>query len=48
MIPEEVAEIGILLRNELPDLDYNKSVDIAWKIFRIVELYEKAHLQGSY
>jgi hypothetical protein len=39
MIPEEVAEIATILRNELPDLDYDKSISIAWIIYNLNNPY---------
>lgn len=32
MIPEEVARIATILRNEL-DIDYDKSIMVAWEIY---------------
>ena len=48
MIPEEVAEIATLLRNEYyigddTDADFQHSISVAWKIYNIKQAYEKAH-----
>lgn len=53
MIPEEVAEIASLLRNEYPlDIDsteeFNRSVSVAWKIYNLWQAYEETRLKGNY
>lgn len=53
MIPEEVAQIAMLLRNrypstEDPEEDFDYSITVAWEIHNLIKEYEKVHLEGSY
>ena len=50
MIPEEVAEIATLLRNEYDEGDsdkaYHHSIDVAWKIYNLWQVYEDQRIKG--